>query len=138
VTLRKVREFTPPTDEKSARALVRQLTDFEQNTANETAAIRLETLQVLQSVSRDQSESGADLAPGQSIGVDTLSGDVEIVLAAPQAKFAGKFAAVYKRSASNTLTLRLAGSDLINGATSLAITAAGLRTIFCDGVEYWA
>jgi hypothetical protein len=44
---------------------------------------------------------------------------------------------VIKTSASNTLTLTPVGG-LINGASSLAITAVGPRLIYCDGAGFWA
>lgn len=138
MTLRKVREFTTPTDERTGRQLTRQLGELEQNCADETAAIRKETLPLLVSQSLSESDGGVVLAPGQSIGVDTSGGDVEVVLIAPEAKHSGKLAAVYKRSASNTLTLRPQGDALINGASSLSVTALGLRTILCESGEYWA
>lgn len=137
MALRKVREFTAPTDEKSARVLVRQLGELEQNAADETARIRAETLPVLRLLHPATATSGDTLAPGQSLGVDTADSDVEILLVAPEAKFQGQLAAIFKRVAANTITVRPLAGALINETDSAAITAVGMTLIFCDGSAYW-
>jgi hypothetical protein len=138
MALRKLREFTDPTDARTARQLTRQLGELEENAAAETAAIRLEHLPNL--IAKDDStrDDGVILACGESLGVDTTSGSLSVVLEAPGPKSAGKLAAIFKRVASNTVTVRPDGGALINGATSLAITARGLTLILSDGKAYWA
>jgi hypothetical protein len=137
MTLRRTREFTAPTDARSAGELVRQLGEFEDNVARETVDLRQAFLPVLKLQNPAAAESGTTLAPGQSLGVDTADDDVEILLVAPEAKYQGKFAAVFKRVAANTLTLRPSGGALINESATAAITAVGLTLIFCDGSAYW-
>jgi len=138
MTLRKVREFTDPTDARTARQLTRQLGEFEDNCAAETAEIRNSYAPNLTPKERATAESGVIIAPGQSLGVDTTDGDLEVVLEAPSSKNAGRDAAIYKRNAANTITVRADGGALINGAATLALTAVGLTYLFSDGEEYWA
>jgi hypothetical protein len=138
MALRKLREFTDPTDPRTARQLTRQLVEFEENVAVETASIRAEHLPNLTAKDDSTRDDGVILAPGESLGVDTTSGSLSVVLEAPGPKNAGKLAAIFKRVAANTVTVRPDGGALINGATSLAITARGLRLILSDGKAYWA
>jgi len=137
MTLRKVREFTDPTDARTARTLTRQIGEFEDNSSAETAEIRKDYHPNLKPVARETAEHGKRIAPGQSLGVDTSDGDLEIVLDKPSAKNAGRFAAVYKRLAANTVTLRPDDGALINGLESLDITTASARQVLSDGVDYW-
>lgn len=138
MTLRKLREFTDPTDARTARQLTRQLGELEENCAAETASIRLEHLPNLTAKDDSTRDDGVILAPGESLGVDTTSASLSVVLEAPDAESAGRLAAIFKRVAANTVTVRPDGGALINGATSLAITAVGLRLILSDGKAYWA
>jgi len=136
--MRKVREFTDPTDARTARQLTRQLGELEDNVAAEAAEIREAFLPHLEPVETATTESGLRIGPGQSVGVDTTAGNLDVVLEPPSAKNRGDLAAVFKRVAANTVTLRPDGDALINGATSLAVTAVGLRLIMSDGEAYWA
>jgi hypothetical protein len=138
MALRKLREFTDPTDARTARQLTRQLGELEENVAVETADIRTGMLPALKAKDDSTRDDGTILAPGESLGVDTTSGSLSVVLEAPGPKNAGKPAAIFKRVAANTVTVRPDGGALINGATSLAITAVGLRLILSDGKAYWA
>jgi hypothetical protein len=115
---------------------VRQLGEFEDNVAREAADIRQSFLPQLALQNPAEATTGATLAPGQSLGVDTADNDVEVLLVAPEAKRRG-FAAVFKRVAANTLTLRPSGGALINESATAAITAVGLTLIYCDGSAYW-
>jgi hypothetical protein len=136
--MRRVREFTNPVDANSARQLTRQLAEFEENADAETRSIRLVTLARLTPKETTQAASGAVLAPGESLGVDTTAGNLEVTLEQPTAKSAGHLSALFKRVAANTITLRPSGGALINGASTLAVTSAGLRLILSDGENYWA
>jgi ribosomal protein L18E len=144
MTLRKVREFTDPTDARTARQLTRQVAEFEENVSAETAALRLATLGRLTPKDTATRESTVIVVPGESLGVDTTAASLEVMLERPSAKNVGTFAAVFKRVAANTLTLRADGADLsggvslINGASSLAVTAVGLTLLLSDGKNYWA
>ncbi len=137
MTLRKVREFTDPIDPRTARQLTRQIAELEENAAAETASIRSAHLPRFASKGTGERSSGIIVAPGESLGVDTTSDSIEVVLQQPSAKTAGMLAAVYKRVAANTLTLRPAGDALVNGATVLAVTAVGLTLLLSDGENYW-
>jgi hypothetical protein len=137
MTMRKVREFTDPTDARTARQLTRQVAELEDNAANETAEIRNGFQQKLKPKTLNTAASGVVVAPGQSIGVDTSGGDIEVLLEEPSPKYEGLFIVISKRSALNTITVRANGGALIDGASSVAVTALGLKLLFCDGVEYW-
>lgn len=138
MTLRKLREFTDPTDARTARQLTRQLGELEENCAVETASIRTEHLPNLKAKDDSTRDDGVILAPGESLGVDTTSSGLSVVLEEPSAKNAGRLAGIFKRVAANTVTVRPDGGALINGATSLAITARGLTLILSDGKAYWS
>jgi hypothetical protein len=137
VTLRKVREFTDPTDARTARQLTRQVAELEENVAAETASIRADHLPRFASKGTGERSSGVIVAPGESLGVDTTSDSIEVILQQPGAKTAGMLAAVYKRVAANTLTLRPAGDALVNGTSVLAVTSVGLTLLLSDGKNYW-
>lgn len=136
--MRKVREFTSPVDAHSARQLTRQLAEFEENADAETRSIRQGTLARLTPKDTNETTTGAVLAPGESLGVDSSGGDLEVTLERPTAKSAGQLSALFKRVAANTVTLRPSGDALVNGASTLAVTAVGLRLILSDGENYWA
>lgn len=133
-----IRNFIDPVDARTAANLTRQLADFEDNVATETDDIRTSFLPSLKPRALAASSSGAMLSPGSSLGIDTSASDLQVLLARPEAKFAGKFAAVWKRAAANNLILMPPRGVNINGASSLSVATVGLLLIFCDGVEYWA
>lgn len=135
---RMIRSFIDPVDARTAANLTRQLADFEDNIANECDDIRAHTLAALKPVSLAARASVLQLEPGQSAGFDTTAGDVRVLLSAPKAAFAGKFVAVFKRVAGNSLIVGTPEGVTINGASSFTRSAVGLQLILCDGVEYWA
>jgi hypothetical protein len=137
VTLRQLRNFTDPTNAKSAAELTRQIADFEDNVAAETASIRDEFMLELKPKSTSTRTNGVIVAPGEYLGVDTTSSDLLVVLEKPSAQNAGRFAGITKRVAVNTMNVVVEGGALINGATPYAATAVGLYPFLSDGEAYW-
>lgn len=135
---RMIRSFTDPVDARTAANLTRQLADFEDNVAGECDDIR-KTYQraheVLERALRPSKRLQA--APGQAVGCDTASGDVQVLLDAPSAKYAGLSVIVYKRSPLNFVVVS-AKDSTITGAPTYSFGNPGRYEIFCDGVEYWA
>lgn len=80
--------------------------------------------------------SGGTVSHGDLNRYDTTRASIEAFLPDPSTVMLREVV-VLKMVAGNTLTLR-PRSGLINGATTLAITAVGARRIYCDGVGYWA
>ena len=134
---RMIRNFIDPVDARRAAELTRQLADFEDNVAAECDDIRA-TAAALKPVARAERSSGVTLSPGSAAGFDTTAGDIDVLLAAPEARFAGKLVGVWKRVAANSLTLRVVGGATINGSSSFSRSAVGLQLLFCDGEAYWA
>jgi hypothetical protein len=144
MTPRKVREFTDPIDARTARQLTRQVAEFEENVSAETASIRTAYLARLTAKDTSARTSGVIVAPGESLGVDTAAASLDVLLERPSAKNAWRLVALFKRVAANNLTVRAEGAALdkgaalINGATSLVISSAGLTLLLSDGENYWA
>lgn len=135
---RMIRTFIDPVDDRTAANLTRQLADFEDNVAAECDDIRATTLAALKPTALAVRDLKAQLMPGMSVGVDTTSNDLKVQLAPVEKRFAGKFAAVFKRVAANNLIVAAPAGTTINGAATLVRAAVGLQLIFCDGEEYWA
>jgi hypothetical protein len=152
--MRKIRNFTNPTDARTAQQLTTQIATFETNVDAEVTDLRQKKLElsvIATAASKEQTVShtdppgttvlvpgSLDLAPGESLGVDTKSASLTVRLAAPSAKNAGQIAVLVKRDAANTVTLDPNGAALINNAPTLALTAVGLYFILSDGEGYWA
>jgi hypothetical protein len=140
VTLRKVREFTDPTDARTARQLTRQIAELEENVVSETAAIRSAMLTrfKVKATEATDAEPNFELSPGEAVGFDTTDGNVQVILEAASKENEGKAAAVVKRVLANTVFVRPSGGSLINGTIVLVIAAVGLTVIMSDGENYWA
>jgi hypothetical protein len=129
--LRRVRDFR--TDNPAD--LKRQLGALEDN----VSAMGGHLLASLQPVlmSRGTSRAAVALAPGQFVSVDTVAGDVGVLLDAPTPAFAGKWALLIKLDAANAVNLTTQ-SGTIDAGAAVAITAAGAHLLFCDGSNYWS
>lgn len=135
---RMIRNFIDPVDQRRAAELTRQLADFEDNVSAEVDDLRATLLPALKPSSLRARSSNIMLAPGASCGFDTSTGDLTVLLAKPEPRFAGRLAAAFKSVAANNLVFRVAGGANINGSSSLTRSAVGLQLLFCDGEEYWA
>ena len=138
MTLRRIRTFRVPGDPVVANELAQQLAKFEENAAQETDAIRSGFLARPKQVAKERQTSDLLVSPGQSASFDTSLGNVSVTLTVPTAGDAGKFIALQKVFAANTLNVLVQTGTTINRAASTTKAAVGLLLIFCDGVEYWA
>jgi hypothetical protein len=69
---------------------------------------------------------------------NTAGGNVTLTLPAASAIGANTVVSAQKTSASNTLTIQRAGSDTVEGGTSVALTANyGRYDLYSDGVSAW-
>lgn len=90
----------------------------------------------LQSVSKN---TNATLTASERlVYADTSSGNITLTLPAASAVGAYTVVSVVKAAAANTLTAQRAGSDTLNGGTSVALTAQYARVdLVSDGVSKW-
>lgn len=136
--MKRIRDFRAPVDEATATELRRQLGALESNVVDETQDIR-NSYQRVRKVTKRAARPADTLvvAPGEAVGFDTSTGDCNVTLARPEAKYAGQSVIIYKRSPLNFVNAQAANST-ITGAAVFPFGNAGRYEIFCDGVEYWA
>lgn len=135
--MKKVKNFTDPVDKASAARCTQQVSEFEDNTEAETAAIRDGFQQNLQPIALAAKDSKVIIGAGESCGFDTSTQSLTCLLRKPTPADAGRFVAVWKPYAANALTLQAAAETFVNRSSSFVLPAIGLTVLFCDGVEYW-
>lgn len=130
----------------NARRLEQQLSQFEQNVANETQALDAGKMaQPKQLVFTPGSPLTQTLTVGQIALCDTTTGGVTVVLAAPGDGKPGH-AWVVRRSAPGVVTIKPSGLSggiprTINNATSRVLgagSAGGPFILYFDGSNWWS
>lgn len=135
--MRQLRKFTDPVDLAAGRNLTRQIAELEGNTAREAGELRASMMPRFKVISRDDRLATRIVYPGQSVGL--ASGKTTLTLAAPNAKTAGLFTAVYKTDLGDGVAVAISssGGAQIGGADSYLFSGAGVLLLFNDGVDYW-
>ena len=139
--LRTVRQFI--TD--NAQRLEQQLSEFEQNVANETRSLFDGMVQQPTQVRFTPLTKADQTFTTRQLAVcEVTTGSLILSLAAPIDGKPG-FAWIVKRSTVNTVTIKPAGTAagaarLINNTTSKAygVGAVGLFALYYDGANWWA
>lgn len=138
MTLRRIRSFRVPGEPVVANELAQQLAKLEENVAQEATDIRAGYQARLHPVATEKRTSDLLISPGQSVSIDTSTGNVSVTLTRPVPGDSGKFIALAKVFAANTLTVLVQTGTTVNRAVSTTKASVGLLLIYCDGVEYWA
>ncbi len=116
--------------------LERQLCQLETNADDAIRSLAGAALPVLSPTNLKTAAYTA--AIDELVGVDTSAASVVITLPKAVPQNAGHVVAIARKSASNTLTVRLI-EGTVNGAATLALTAAVRLFILCsDGAAWWS
>ncbi len=133
MTLRRIDSYA--TDD--ADKLSDQLSRLEDNIAAALDALPFAALK-LSLVGTGILSTNVTLKPGQLAGFNTaLTANLKVAVAAPRPGDAGKFLAVIKEEAANTLTLTPPSGVTIAALATYPITAQELVLLLCDGNNYW-
>lgn len=135
--LARVGSFQEANTPQGARELARQLGTLEDNVSSMGSRLELVKHERLTVKTREATNNAQTLSPGQSVGVVYSVATVQ--LTRPSASDAGKFCALcIGAGGAVALTLMAATGSKVNGAASIALAAAGLVLLYCDGANYWA
>jgi len=132
-TIRRFSEESLSTLARDCARLVSELIDEFQDVRNKTVARWFRERDVV----TPATTPAVRVKLGEIVKIDTSSASVTIYMPLVTKADLWRTIAFIKTSASNSVTVLVAGGALVHDTTSLAVTDQGLNYLIWDGVSWW-